>query len=118
MSYGKILPSKKLRKDKKLTDKAKMMANKTTSPIPKTAKEKRMWIQARRFVAKTVGRYGEDDIPFGLVTKIYKDQQKSGHVMHDRDIENAKQYKSIRAYKTDASERAAKLKSLKKKYKN
>lgn len=58
----------------KMTDKEKLMSNKTTSKIPKTPRQKKMWIQARKLVAKTSGATSEKSMPWGLVTKITKDQ--------------------------------------------
>ena len=89
----------KRRKDGNKTDEARMMANKTGSKVPQTPKQKKMWIQARRFVARTVGRYGEEDIPWALVQKIYADQEKSGKILSDSDIKNAKPSATIRKYK-------------------
>jgi len=125
-NYGKILPTKKRTpKRHDLTKKELMMADVTHSDIPKTPEEKRMWIQARRFVAKETGRYRDEDIPWGLVVKIYKNQKKSGHVMHDRDIEDAKESKTVRSYRDphkmkeshkDHSSKPTDLEKLKKKY--
>lgn len=121
-NYGKIIPTnKKTPKEEDLSDKDKMMAYKTMSHIPKTKKEKKMWIQARRFVAKSSNRYSEKEIPWGLVTKIYKDQLKSGNVMHDKDIEHAKVSKTVRSYKIPDKKSSSKMKELqkmKKKYTN
>ncbi len=91
----------------KPTAESEMMAMKTTSHVPKSAREKKMWIQARRFVARTVGRYKEKEIPWGLVQKIYEDQVKSGHTMSDEDIRKAKIYKTIRKYETPAKKAKA-----------
>lgn len=107
--YGHILPKKsKTPKEDKVSKKELMMADVTHSDIPKTPEEKRMWIQARRFVAKETGRYSDKDIPWGLVVKIYKNQVKSGHVMHDKDVEHAKESKTVRGYKDPEKARKAK----------
>lgn len=98
-NYGRIEPRKKTTKSGKLSDKAKMMADKTDSKIPKTPREKKMWIQARRLVAKKTGDYSEKDQPWGLTTTIYKKEKKANKIIRPRDIERAKVSKTVRAYK-------------------
>lgn len=79
----------------------KMMANKTSSSIPKTAAEKKKWIQARRLVARETGRYKEKEIPWGLVTHIYKAEKKANKTIKPKDILREKTSKAVRKYKTD-----------------
>lgn len=97
---AKLLSKVNRRKDKKLTDKTKMLANKTSSKVPKTEREKKMWINARRLVAQKTGRYAEEDIPWGLVQKIYKDEKKGNKIVSRSDIKRAKPSKTVRAYRT------------------
>lgn len=78
-----------------------MMANKTASAIPKTAIQKKRWEQARKLVARTVGRYKEKEIPWGLVNHIYQTQETAGKTMKQSDITKAKVSKTVRKYKTD-----------------
>jgi hypothetical protein len=77
-----------------------MMANKTTSKIPKTEKEKQQWIRARQITAKETGRYGEKDIPWGLVQTIYNNAKKAGKVPKKSDVTKAKVSKAVKGYKT------------------
>ena len=93
---------KKVAPKKKVTAKQKMMADKTGSKIPKTAKEKKMWIQARRLVAKETGRYKEDEIPWGLVNHIYEAEKKAQKVIKPKEIRKTKESKAVRKYKTKA----------------
>jgi len=85
---------------KKLTDKQIMLADKTTSAIPKTPREKKMWIRARQFIAKSVNRFSEEAIPWGAVQKVYKNQIKGNKVMKKSDIDNVKISKSLRKFRT------------------
>lgn len=83
----------------KSTAKAKMMANKTTSKIPKTAKQKQMWIKARQLSAKESGKYGEKSVPWGLVNHIYQAEKKANKVIKSSDIAKAKKSKAASKYK-------------------
>lgn len=80
-----------------------MMANKTESSIPKTAAQKKKWIQARKLVARQVGRYKEKEIPWGLVTHIYQNEEKAGKTIRKKDIRDtkAKMGSAVRKYKTN-----------------
>lgn len=84
---------------KKLTDKQKIFSNKTDSKIPKTPRQKKMWVRARQIVAKETGRTSESGQPWGLVTKIYKDENKAGKVAKKSDVKKAKVSKTVRKYK-------------------
>lgn len=79
----------------------KMMADKTSSNIPKTALQKKRWIQSRRLVAREVGRYKEKEIPFQLVNHIYQAQEKANKTIKPKDILREKTSKAVRKYKTD-----------------
>jgi len=83
------------------TDKQKIFASKTKSKIPKSAREKRMWIQARKLTAEMTGRYAEENIPWGLVTHIYQDEIKGNKIIKKSDIKNAKISQAVRSYKTN-----------------
>lgn len=77
------------------------MENKTKSKIPKTPKEKKQWIQARRIVSKESGKTSEKNMPWGLVTHIYQDEKKAGKVAKKSDVKNAKKSKTVSKYKGD-----------------
>lgn len=75
--------------------------DKTSSKIPKTPKEKDMWIQARRIVAKQTGAKHESQMPWQLVTTIYNDAKKAGKVPKLEDVRKAKYSKTIAKYKKE-----------------
>lgn len=79
--------------------KPKIFQNKTTSKIPKTPTQKKRWIMARQIVAKETGRTSEKGQPWGLVTTIYKNEEKAGKTAKKSDVTNAKVSKSVRKYK-------------------
>ena len=79
--------------------KNKLMQDKTSSPIPRTPKEKRMWIQARRIVAKEVGAKRESEMPWELVTTIYNNAKKANKIPKMADVRDAKFSKTIYKYK-------------------
>ena len=90
---------------KALTDKQKMMKMKTSSKIPKTPAQKRKWERARQLVAKQVGRYSEKEIPWGLVNKIYKNEEKGNKTITPKDIKETKKSSTVRKYKVAANPR-------------
>ena len=49
---------------KKVTGRKALLADKTQSKIPKTPKEKKMWIQARRIATKESGAQSEKQVPW------------------------------------------------------
>lgn len=72
---------------------AKLMEKKTTSKVPKSATEKKQWIQARRKVVKSYGSQSEKSVPWGIVQKIYANEKKAGKVMKESDITKSKKKK-------------------------
>ncbi len=86
---------------KKLSDKEKILAGKyrTKSKIPKTPREREMWKRATAIAAKQSGRYSEKEIPWELVTTIYKDAKKAGKVPKKSDITKAKVSTTVRKYR-------------------
>lgn len=112
-----------------------MFANMTQSDIPKTPREKKMWIAARRIVAKQSGLYEktksdskqttkqqEQKMPWGLVTTIYKNAKKANKIPKQADWKDAKVNKTVKAYvKPDESHtqkaRRNKMNELRDKYK-
>lgn len=76
-----------------------MMDDKTSSHIPKDKKEDRMWIQARRLVAKEEGSSKEKEMPWELVTKIYKNEKKAGKTISDKEIDKTHAYRTVRDYR-------------------
>jgi len=82
-----------------MTDKQKMMENKTSSKVPKTPKQKEQWIRARQIAAKESGKYSEEGVPWGLVQKIYKNEKESGKVAKKSDVTKAKKSKAVSKYK-------------------
>ena len=95
-----IIQNRPPTKRKYNTAKQKMMAEKTTSKIPKTPTEKKRWIRARQIVAKETGRYGEKEIPWQLVSHIYKEQQKANKTATKKDVKKTKKSKAVAKYKT------------------
>lgn len=85
--------------------------DKTKSDIPKTPRQKKMWIQARRIVAAQAGKKkrgvkGEQDLTpgqWGLVTTIYKDAKKADKIPKTSDWTKAKKEPSTMSYKKDVS---------------
>lgn len=77
----------------------RLMADKTSSDIPKTPKEKKMWIQARRIATKESGAKDEKEVPWPLVTTIYKDAKKANKVPSIKDVHKAKKDKKVEKYK-------------------
>ena len=75
------------------------MSDKTTSNIPKTPREKKMWIRARQIAAKQAGKYSEKDVPWGLVTTIYKKAEAADKVPKKSDVTKAKKSKAVSKYK-------------------
>lgn len=94
------------------TSRQKLMANKTSSKVPKTEKQKKMWIQARRIAVKESGAQSEESVPWGLVQKIYENAKKAGKVPKQADVKKAKVSKTVKAYATPdkRKERAIKIK--------
>lgn len=76
----------------------KIMQNKTTSKIPKSASQKAKWIKARQLVAKQTGRKSENQ-PWGLVNKIYQNEVKAGKTIKASDVKKQKVSKTVRGYK-------------------
>lgn len=83
---------------KKLTGRQKLMADKTSSNIPKTSAQKRKWIQARRLVTKQTGATSEKQIPWGLVTHIYQSEEKARKTIKPSDIKKARVSNTIKDY--------------------
>lgn len=83
--------------------KPSIMADSTRSKIPKTLKEKKEFIQARRLTAKQTGRKGLKDQPYGEVVHVYEDEKKAGKVIKDSEIRKTKPSKAVKKYKTDVS---------------
>ena len=79
--------------------KNKMMENKTKSRIPKTATEKKQWIQARKIVSKESGKSSEKSMPWGLVNHIYQNEKKAGKVIKPSDVKKAKKSKAVSRYR-------------------
>lgn len=77
-----------------------MMENKTKSKIPKTKKQKKNWIRARKIVSKESGKSSEKEMPWGLVTHIYKEAEKSDKVIKPMDVKKAKKSKTVSKYKS------------------
>lgn len=74
----------------------------TGSKIPKTPRERRMFVQARRLEAKMTGRTGIKDQSWGLIVKIYKDELKANKIIKDKEIRKQKVIPRVRKdYRTD-----------------
>ena len=95
------------------TSRQKLMADKTKSKVPKTSKEKRMWIQARRIAVKESGAKTEDEVPWGLVQKIYANAKKSEKVPKSTDVKKAKISKAVKSYTTHKKLKTKKISSNK-----
>jgi hypothetical protein len=93
MSKDKIV--KKINK----TPRQKLMSNKTTSKIPQTPKEKKMWIAARKIATKESGAQSEKSVPWTLVTTIFKKAKIANKVPKKEDVKNAKFSKKVSRYK-------------------
>lgn len=93
---------------KKTNERQKLMANKTTSKIPKTPTQKKRWIRARQIVTKESDAKSEKDMPWGLVTKIYKNQNKAGKTAKKADVKKAKVSKAVKKYKKPDEKRKKK----------
>lgn len=76
----------------------KIMQNKTASKIPKTPTQKKRWIKARQIVAKQSGSMSENQ-PWGLVNKIYQNQEKAGKTAKKSDVTKAKKSAAVSRYK-------------------
>jgi hypothetical protein len=89
-----------------------MFQNKTTSKVPKTAREKKAWIQARRIAAKQAGlkttgakrsnkavKQQEEKVSWGLVNKIYQNQLKADKIAKNKDWKKDKPSKKVKAKK-------------------
>ena len=112
---------------------SQIFQKKTKSHIPKTPREKEMWIAARRIVASQTGKkkHGEkgQDLTsgqWGLVTHIYQNAKKAGKIPKQADWEKAKKGKAVSRYGKDPKavaehkraedRRRKKMHELKKKY--
>lgn len=71
----------------------------TKSKIPKTPKQKRMFVRAEGIAAKAAGTFSEKNIPFGLAVKIYKDEEKADKVAKAKDVKKTKVSKAVKKYK-------------------
>ena len=78
--------------------KSAMYDNKTSSKIPKTARQKKMWIEARKIVAKESGKYSEKNLPWGLVTHIEQNEVKANKIAKPKDWKDAKKSKAVSKY--------------------
>ncbi len=85
---------------RKISDKTKDMEMKTSSRIPKTPEEKKMWERSRQLVGKETGRYSEGETPWKLVTHIYELEKKAGKVIKPKEIRGAKKDSAVRKYAT------------------
>ena len=94
--------------NKNKSDKQKIMSNKTSSKIPKTPKEKKMWIRARQIAAKESGKYSEKELPWALTTTIYKKAKAAGKIPKKSDVTNAKKSSAVSKYKNKPSNRKVK----------
>ena len=100
--------AKKSPKAKKKTDRGGLMSDKTTSKIPKTAKEKKMWVRSRQIAAKESGARSEKEEPWGLTTTIYKNAKKADKVPKKSDVTKAKKSKAVAKYKKPDMEKRKK----------
>jgi len=78
--------------------KSGLMGDKTTSKIPKTAKEKKMWVRARQIAAKESGAKSDKSMPWELVTTIYKKEKGADKVAKKSDVKKAKISKAVKKY--------------------
>lgn len=85
------------------TEREKLMAHKTKSPIPKTPTEKNRWIRARQIAVKQSGARSEGAVPWGLVNHIYQEQMKAGKTAKLSDVQKAKFSKTVKKYVTNRS---------------
>lgn len=88
---------------RKVSDKTKDMEMKTSSRIPKTPEEKKMWERSRQLVGKETGRYSEGETPWKLVTHIYELEKKAGKVIKPKEIRKEKKEPAASRYKTERS---------------
>ena len=77
------------------------MQNKTTSKTPKTPRQKKMWIQARKIAAKEGGTVNPKKVSWGLVTHIYENAKKANKVPKKTDVAKAKKSKAVSRYKVN-----------------
>lgn len=76
-----------------------LMSDKTRSNIPKTPREKKMWERARQITTKESGARSEKQVPWQLVTHIYKKEKEAGKVAKKSDVKKAKYSKKVADYK-------------------
>jgi|15BtaG_2_1085339.scaffolds.fasta_scaffold00113_14 hypothetical protein len=115
-SKAKSKTKSKLTSKKKATAKKKidprLMEDKTSSKIPKTPREKKMWIRAREIAVKQSGAKSEKGVPWELVTTIYKDAKKADKIPRKSDVTYAKKDKAAESYyKPDEKKSKAKSKT-------
>jgi len=86
---------------KKFPSREKLLSGdyKSTSPIPKTPKQRQMWKRAVAITVKESGKSSEKEIPYGLATTIFKNARKAGKVPKKSDVTNAKRSPAVARYK-------------------
>ena len=85
-----------------MSQRSELMSNKSSSKIPKTQKQKQMWIKARQIVTKQSGATSEKKMPWGLVTTIFKNAKAANKVPKKSDVTKAKKSPAVSKYKTGA----------------
>lgn len=85
---------------KKFPSRAKLLSGdyKSTSPIPKTPRERQMWKRATAIAVKESGKSSEKKIPWGLTTTIFKFAKKADKVPKKSDITKAKKSPAVSKY--------------------
>lgn len=83
---------------KKMTPRQKLLANKTASKVPKTPKQKQMWIRARQIATKESGAQSEKEVPWGLTNHIFQNAKKADKVPKKADVTKAKKSKAVSKY--------------------
>lgn len=85
---------------KKFPSRAKILSGDyhSTSPIPKTPRERKMWKRATAIAVKESGKSSEKNIPWGLTTTIYKFAKKADKVPKKSDITKAHRSPAVARY--------------------
>ena len=78
-----------------------LLSNKTSSKVPKTSTQKKRWIRARQIVTKETGARSDKQVPWGVVQKIYKNENTAGKTAKKKDVTTAKITKSGKKYRKE-----------------